>query len=548
MLGISIRKESTLGVSETNEAVNVMDFFNNHIFPELQDPNHNSRPVVKATSLKFVTTFRNQFTREQLVALMPTLITHLGSPIIVVHTFAAYAIERILLTKEDIHGVSKQSKITGAELKPFLEQLFTGLFSIIENQDLNENEYVMKCVMRALSVAQEDVIPIAHIIIEKLTNTLARVAKNPRNPQYNHFLFESIAVLVKSVCSKDPSQAPNLESLLFPPFQTILQMEILEFTPYVFQILAQMLEYRSVANGLGQYEALFRPLLTPTLWERKGNVPALTRLVTAYLLKAGPELVAAGHLTGLLGCFQKLLSSAATEGDAFKLLNSFILYVPDESLRPHIRMVFTLLLTRLQNAKSSSHRYNRFSSHMIYFFALFTAKKGPRAFFDELESIQRGMTFQLIVQVWLPRLREDAPKGLETKIQVVGLTRLITETPSLLDDTSGQQIWCGVIVTLVSLLTSPMKSDADADLQDLLVAGDMQYDSTFSSLTFAKKQATDPFPDITDPVGTFAKSLGDFSRQFPGRVPPLIHEALKDDPKLSAGLESMFQKNGVNLS
>jgi exportin-2 (importin alpha re-exporter) len=40
--------------------------------------------------------------------------------------------------------------------------------------------------------------------------------------------------------------------------------------------------------------AVFPPLLNPMFWERPGNVPALTRLLVAYLAKAGQELAAAG--------------------------------------------------------------------------------------------------------------------------------------------------------------------------------------------------------------------------------------------------------------
>jgi len=291
MMGIAIRRESSLGVSEVNDAVNVMDFFQKQILPELQDSNHASRPVVKAASIKFVSVFRNQFSRENLVQLMPTLIAHLGSPIIVVHTFAAYAIERILFTKEEVGG-HKRPKITGAELKPFMESLFTALFAIVDNEEQNENDYVMKCVMRALSTAGEDIIAVTQIVLTKLTAALGRVAKNPRNPHFNHYLFESIAILVKYVCSKDPSATESFEGLLFEPFNIILQMDIAEFTPYVFQILAQLLEYRPAGSGLGQaYGQLFQPLLMPALWEKQGNVPALAHLMQAYIQQAAVELV-----------------------------------------------------------------------------------------------------------------------------------------------------------------------------------------------------------------------------------------------------------------
>lgn len=44
-----------------------------------QDNDVNARPIIRADCIKFVHTFRNQFTVEQLLAMIPVLIAHLGS-------------------------------------------------------------------------------------------------------------------------------------------------------------------------------------------------------------------------------------------------------------------------------------------------------------------------------------------------------------------------------------------------------------------------------------------------------------------------------------
>jgi exportin-2 (importin alpha re-exporter) len=542
MMGIAIRRGSTQGVSEINEAVNVMDFFQTQILPELQDSNHASRPVVKATSIKFVSVFRNQFTRENLVQLMPLLIQHLGSPIVVVHTFAAYAIERILLAKEVV-GATKQPKISSADFMPFLEPLFTGLFAIIDNQEWNENDYVMKCVMRALSKAGEDVVPVTQIVITKLTAALGRVAKNPRNPQFNHYLFESIAVLVGSVCSKDPSATTTFEALLFEPFNVILQMDIAEFTPYVFQVLAQLLEFRPQQSGLGQsYTQLFQPLLTPDLWEKKGNVPALSRLIQAYIKKAAGELTS--FINPILGVFQKLLSLKATEANAFDLLASVIVHFPQETMEPRLGTIFQLLLTKLQSSKTP--KYTRL---VTQFFALFVGKFSAQVFVDRLNTMQNGLAITLLVQVWNPRILKDPPvQRMEAKVQVIGLTKLLCEMPSLLADNNGQQIWCQTLAGLVTVLTSAtFKSGAtEAEVDDDVL--DTQYDAQFSKLASTGVKVEDLFPEVPDSSATFVQSIQRLSASHPGMLMPLIHQGLSSDPKLAAGLESLFQVAGVRLS
>ena len=105
----------------------------------------------------------------------------------------------------------------------------------------------------------------------------------------------------------------------------MLAQDVAEFSPYVFQILAQMLEFRP--DGLSDpYRALFQPLLSPSLWERKANCPALVRLLRAYLKQGAAEVIPA-HLQALLGIFQKLLALKSTEDQAFSLLDALVVKV-----------------------------------------------------------------------------------------------------------------------------------------------------------------------------------------------------------------------------
>ncbi len=540
MMGISIRAESTTyGVSTLNDKVDVMEFFASNILTELQESNHSVRPLLKSTAIKFVSTFRVQFTKEHSIALMPLLISHLSSPSIVVHTYAASAIEKILSTKVEVSPGTKEPKLTGKDIQQYLEPLFTGLFTIVDNTNVNENEYVMKCIMRSLNIAKDDLVQITQIVLEKLTSALAHVAKNPRNPQYNHYLFESIAVLVRSVCSQNVEFTTAFESLLFPPFQTVLQMDVVEFTPYVFQVLAQLLEFRP--DGLGEaYTMLLPPLLTPTLWERKGNVPALTRLLQAYLQKGHTTIVSQGQLVGVLGVFQKLLASRSTEINAFDLLKAIIHYVPAESIKEHFKGLFQILLMKLQAGKTE-----RLVRLVTDFFGLFNGKYGPAIFNDQLNSIQPGLSTMLLRQIWIPRLQTEIPNRIDAKIQIVGLTKVICDDHMLLSDANGAQIWAKLLEGVVKVVTSSSaKLDPSNDENDVVEIG---YDATFSRLYFAAKPPMDPFADITDPIMHLVKSIHSLCQSNPGKFPSLIQQGLQSDPKLAAGFEHIFQRAGLNL-
>lgn len=66
----------------------------------------------------------------------------------------------------------------------------------------------------------------------------------------------------------------------------------LEFVPYVLQIIGFLLESRPSGSTIpDSYRALFQSILTPSFWDRSGNIPALSRLLQAYIEKAGETIV-----------------------------------------------------------------------------------------------------------------------------------------------------------------------------------------------------------------------------------------------------------------
>jgi len=187
----------------------------------------------------------------------------------------------------------------------------------------------MKAITRVCAVAKETVGPLAGEIIKNITEILKAVSKNPRNPQFNHALFETLSCLIMYLAQPNSPIIGEFEKSLFPPFEAMLAMETCaEFGAYVFQILAQLLELRQDLSKV--YQGLYRNLLFPVLYENHGNVPALVRLLQAYAQK-GSQLMAR-DLTPVLGVFQKLLASKKLEQQGMALLCSLIEYIPLDDL------------------------------------------------------------------------------------------------------------------------------------------------------------------------------------------------------------------------
>lgn len=98
--------------------------------------------------------------------------------------------------------------------------------------------------------------------------------------------------------------------------------------PYVFQLLAALLEAQPSTTLPENYQTLIAPILIPTMWETRGNIPALVRLVSSILPRGAEIITKNNQVEPILGIFQKLISSKLNESYGFDLLENVILTFP----------------------------------------------------------------------------------------------------------------------------------------------------------------------------------------------------------------------------
>lgn len=55
---------------------------------------------------------------------------------------------------------------------------------------------------------------------------LVEVCKNPKSPGFNHYLFESVAALIKHGTAGQPQQLRQYEGTLFPAFEIVLKNDV----------------------------------------------------------------------------------------------------------------------------------------------------------------------------------------------------------------------------------------------------------------------------------------------------------------------------------
>jgi exportin-2 (importin alpha re-exporter) len=88
------------GVTKTNSLVSVQDFYMGHILPELTSPGLNDLPVLKADGIKYLMIFRGQLSPQSIKEGVGHLVRFLGAQSPVVNSYAAAAIEKLLLLKD----------------------------------------------------------------------------------------------------------------------------------------------------------------------------------------------------------------------------------------------------------------------------------------------------------------------------------------------------------------------------------------------------------------------------------------------------------------
>lgn len=184
-----------------------------------------------------------------------------------------------------------------------------------------------------------------------------------------------------------------------------------------------------VREGIGSvpdpYLALFPCLLSPTLWERPGNITPLIRLLATFIRQAVPQIQATGKLMGILGVFQKMIASKNNDHEGFYLMQNLVNYYPMSELQNNMRQVFSLLFQRLTSSKTT-----KFVKSLIVFFTFYAAKVGPTALIELIDGIQNQMFGMVCNRIFVADMNKVSG-SIDRKIVAVGITKILCEAPQM---------------------------------------------------------------------------------------------------------------------
>ncbi|KAH9945469.1 CAS/CSE protein [Epithele typhae] len=505
------------GVTSTNALIDVVQFFSEHVFQDLEADAGSIHPVLQVDAIRFLYTFRNQLVKPQLLSVLPSLARHLLSDNYVCCTYAAISIERILFIRQ-----GPQLMFTSADIQDIAPQLLDALLSKIETaptpEKMAENDYLMKCAMRVILVARTSLVAGFERILSRLVAILGVISKNPSNPKFDQYIFESISALMRFVVQANPAALPTFEQALLPPFEIIISQDIDQYIPYAFQVLAQMLEFHS-GSVPSTYGALLPMLLNPTSWQQKGSIPGLVKLLKAFLKRDAKAMCDAGQLTQVLGVVQsRLIPSKTNDAWGFELLQAVVMYAPEAELKQNLRGIFLMMLQRMQTSKTDSFVY-----YFVYFlsFCLAVEVNGmtPDYVVSQVEAIQAQLWTNLLTTFVIPQAPKSPPK--ERKVVIVGLTRLLTQSTSMVQEPL-VRTWPQTFQALAKLfqteqqLSKKDETDPDAGLTQVdFEEQSAGYQAAYSRLAAAEAAPLDPVAHVESLPAFVGQALAGLARGEP---------------------------------
>lgn len=518
---------SAEGVKTTNSHVNIIDFFQNHIAQDLtSDPSH---AILQVDAVKYLYIFRSQLSRDQWSQAFPMLVRHLASQNYVVHTYCAIAVERILVLTNGPH----EPVIPRSSVAPLAEDTLKQLFKLITKdtaaEKIQENEFLMRCVMRILIVIREDVLPLVDLLLPYFTNILNIIRHNPSNPRFYYYMFESIGALIRFAA---PASPERLESTLYNPFALILQESIEEFMPYVFQLFAALLESNPSGTLSDFYKGLIGPILTPALWQSKGNVPALTRFLCALVSRGADTITSNNQIEPVLGTFQLLISSKAHETYAFDLLETIVESFATSSIFTYFHEIFKMILMRLSSSKTEALtlRFVRLY-HFISSSPPTQYHTEPPLHADTVISVFEGIQPAVFVQLYTGIILPDTQKlsrPLDRKIAVISFTKTLADSHAFAEKYA--KGWGYTAEALLKLMIDPPVPPAADDLIADQDVDDSSFGVGFTQLRTCKRPPKDPFPEATDMRRWIAGYLNQ-AAQRNGRLGEFVQQRLSEETR-----------------
>lgn len=252
-------------------------------------------------------------------------------------------------------------------------------------------------------------------------------------------------------------------------------------------------------------------------------------------------------------------SLAPSQG--FELMQTVFETVDEAALQPFKSAVMTLMLTRLQNSRT-----DKFVRGFVAFVASLALirRKGsvyPEATVQAFDAVQPGLFTQLVQGIIAPEVSKTPAR--KRTLVIVGLGRLLTESPAMLTSDALAPVWSPLLGSLVTLSRDSSIAAKSIEAQqaevDEVYAEEWEEQNTFqagfSKLAASAPKATESRDVVAvrevmggenkDPAEWLTEQVVRASQRAPGRLQTLLQGM---EPKAGQALQQMVAQKGLAIA
>ncbi|KAH8741872.1 hypothetical protein FG386_002999 [Cryptosporidium ryanae] len=291
---------------------------------------------------------------------------------------------------------------------------------------LTESEFIPRCIVKLLIYLNHLGSEYVNGITPTIVDCIKLAIENPKNPSFNHYLFELLGV-----CIRNSSNCEDLDQFILPLLIGILEKNLTDFIPYSLQLLALRLDTKPSQNDL--YDKLFVHLIDAKIWHGPISIiPGITRLCTSFFRQYTFQNTILGNLKQVFERFQFCLGHRRLQSNvSFDFLRDIVRYLPFQWYSQYLTALCNILLTK-------SQEWNRIGDtimivQVIGSLSIVVIKKPFNEFnehnlMNTLDTLQSGLSVLFFEKVVFPNLQKATLSPQARYVIFIALLKLMYET------------------------------------------------------------------------------------------------------------------------
>ncbi|KAJ5073706.1 exportin-2 [Anaeramoeba ignava] len=392
------------------------------ILPEFEnDGFDNFNSVLVLDSLKFIFTFKKNFSFDIFKQVLLVLIKILQFPNYAIQTYTAYVIDKLLFYIS--RKFSKNFK--GEIIEIYYKEMLNNLWNIFEKE--NElNEIIMKAILTVVLLSKEFIFNYANDLFIQICRVVEMLIKNSQNSQFNYYVFELLSVFNSIVFERKMVSTEFVEK----------EFQMIDFTffnnneqlaEYSIQIASQIMEFFGNENQdhFVKFSNFFSFILQSfheqIVSKNYSLIPCMNRFISSFITQFSipyQEIENVFNQLWIIIC--KCLEISKIQEFGFELLLLISKQFDLMQFNQFIGEIFEKLLNGLNQCKIS--KYNRlFTIFVLDFIGKYETQKAIELI--EYSNKKFSEFFEEIIETNCSQIEDEIDKN----ECLIGLSRMISE-------------------------------------------------------------------------------------------------------------------------